>query len=116
MTTENAAVADRIKALDAERSAIKEEALERAKVAIADLALLGHDYELVERGAGRRRAKVEVESEVVEEKRAPRAWAAVCPICQFQTTPPHDARSHRGQEEKGRFSAAELREKGLVKA
>jgi hypothetical protein len=41
--------------------------------------------------------------------------AAACPICEFQTAPPHDGRTHRNQKKKGPFSAAELKEKGLVK-
>jgi hypothetical protein len=41
--------------------------------------------------------------------------AAACPICEFQTTPPHDGRTHRNQKKKAPFSAAELKEKGLVK-
>jgi Asp-tRNA(Asn)/Glu-tRNA(Gln) amidotransferase A subunit family amidase len=41
--------------------------------------------------------------------------AAACPICEFQTTPPHDGRTHRNQKKKSAFSAAELKEKGLVK-
>jgi hypothetical protein len=41
--------------------------------------------------------------------------AAACPICEFQTMPPHDGRTHRNQKKKGPFSAAELKEKGLVK-
>jgi hypothetical protein len=40
---------------------------------------------------------------------------AVCPICEFQTSPPHDGRTHRNQKKKAPFSAAELKEKGLVK-
>jgi DNA-binding protein H-NS len=38
-----------------------------------------------------------------------------CPICHFQTTPPHDGRTHRNQKKKAPFSAAELTEKGLTK-
>jgi hypothetical protein len=41
--------------------------------------------------------------------------AAACPICEFQTTPPHDGRTHRNQKKKSPFSATELKEKGLVK-
>jgi hypothetical protein len=41
--------------------------------------------------------------------------AAACPICEFQTSPPHDGRTHRKQKKKGPFSAPELKEKGLVK-
>src|SRR5277367_6082928 len=44
-----------------------------------------------------------------------RAKAAACPICEFQTTPPHDGRTHRNQKKKAPFSAAELTEKGLAK-
>jgi hypothetical protein len=40
--------------------------------------------------------------------------AAACPICEFQTMPPHDGRTHRNQKKKAPFSAAELKEKGLV--
>jgi hypothetical protein len=43
------------------------------------------------------------------------AKADVCPICDFQTTPPHDRREHRYQKQKASFSAAELKEKGLTK-
>jgi len=45
-----------------------------------------------------------------------RAKAVACPICDFQTTPPHDGRTHRNQKKKAPFSAAELTEKGLTKA
>jgi DNA-binding protein H-NS len=48
--------------------------------------------------------------------KAKRAKAAACPICEFQTSPPHDGRTHRNQKKKAPFSAAELKEKGLVKA
>jgi DNA-binding protein H-NS len=43
------------------------------------------------------------------------AKAAVCPICNFQTTPPHDRRAHRYQKKKAPLSAEELKEKGLTK-
>jgi hypothetical protein len=46
---------------------------------------------------------------------AKRAQAEVCPICDFQTTPPHDGRTHRSQKKQAPFSAAELTEKGLAK-
>ena len=48
--------------------------------------------------------------------KAKRAKAVACPICEFQTTPPHDGRTHRNQKKKAPFSAAELTEKGLTKA
>jgi DNA-binding protein H-NS len=43
------------------------------------------------------------------------AKADVCPICDFQTTPPHDGRAHRYQKKKAPLSAQELKEKGLTK-
>jgi DNA-binding protein H-NS len=43
------------------------------------------------------------------------AQAEVCPICAFQTTPPHDGRTHRSQKKKAPFSVAELTDKGLAK-
>jgi DNA-binding protein H-NS len=47
--------------------------------------------------------------------KAKRAKAVACPICEFQTAPPHDGRTHRNQKKKAPFSAAELTEKGLAK-
>jgi DNA-binding protein H-NS len=43
------------------------------------------------------------------------AKADVCPICDFQTAPPHDRRAHRYQKKKAPLSAGELKEKGLTK-
>jgi DNA-binding protein H-NS len=43
------------------------------------------------------------------------AKAEACPICHFQTTPPHDGRAHRYQKDKAPLSAAELKDKGLAK-
>jgi DNA-binding protein H-NS len=43
------------------------------------------------------------------------AKADVCPICDFQTTPPHDGRAHRYQKKKAPLSAQELKEKSLTK-
>jgi hypothetical protein len=98
----------RIKDLDAERAGIfeqaKEEALEKAKAAVAELNALGLNYTLTSggkaanSGPGKRAIK-----------------AAACPICEFQTTPPHDGRTHRSQKKKGPLSASELKEKGLMK-
>ena len=48
--------------------------------------------------------------------KATSAKAEVCPICDFQTTPPHDGRTHRYQKDKAPLSAAELKDKGLMKA
>jgi hypothetical protein len=38
-----------------------------------------------------------------------------CPICKFETDPPHDGRSHRGQTKKKPLTADELEQKGLTK-
>jgi DNA-binding protein H-NS len=43
------------------------------------------------------------------------AKADVCPICDFQTKPPHDKRAHRYQKKKAPLSAEELEAKGLTK-
>ncbi len=47
--------------------------------------------------------------------KAKRAKGAACPICDFQTTPPHDGRTHRNQKKKVPFSSEELKEKGLAR-
>jgi hypothetical protein len=97
-----------LKDLDAERASIfdhaKEEALEKAKAAVAELNGLGFNYTLT--NGARKEAKARPRG-----KRTIKA--AACPICEFQTTPPHDGRTHRNQKKKGPFSAAELKEKGL---
>jgi hypothetical protein len=101
----------RIKDLDAERASIfdqaKEEALEKAKAAVAELNALGLNYTLSD-GAGK-----QAKAAIGKGKGAIKA--AACPICEFQTTPPHDGRTHRNQKKKAAFSAAELKEKGIVK-
>jgi hypothetical protein len=100
----------RIKELDEERAKIfdqaKQEALEKAKEAVAQLNALGLNYHLTN-GAGKMAKSTTV--------KAKRAKAEVCPICEFQTTPPHDGRTHRNQKKKAPFSAAELKDKGLTK-
>jgi hypothetical protein len=102
---------ERIKELDAERASLfeqaKEEALQKATEAITDLIALGLDYQLV-KGAPKP-AKSEPGEILGTVKDSP------CPICEFLTIPPHDRRSHRNQKKKAPFSAAELKEKGLVK-
>jgi hypothetical protein len=97
----------RIKDLDAERASIfdraKEEALEKAKAAVAELNGLGFNYTLTN-GAGKA-------GKAGSAKGKRTIKAAACPICEFQTTPPHDGRTHRNQKKKSPFSAAELKEK-----
>jgi hypothetical protein len=100
----------RIKELDAERASIfdhaKAEALEKAKAAVAELNGLGFNYTLTN-GAGKAAKAAGKGKRTIK--------AAACPICEFQTTPPHDGRTHRNQKKKGPFSASELKEKGLMK-
>jgi hypothetical protein len=102
---------ERIKELDAERTALfeqaKQEALKKATDAIADLKALGLEYQLT--GGTAKSAKSSVGGDAGPAKDLP------CPICKFLTSPPHDGRAHRYQKKKAAFSAAELREKGFVK-
>jgi hypothetical protein len=99
----------RIKQLEQERSqlvaAAKKEALAKAHEAISDLGALGFNYHLVEKGHSA------VRKGIRQRKNAP------CPVCKFQTSPPHDARRHRGQGKRKRpFTAAQLTEFGLERA
>lgn len=99
-------VMDKIRQLDEEKSKLldsaKREALEKAQAAISDLNALGFSYRLQEgdsgsiRSGGARRGAGRVNAE------------RVCPICEFRTDPPHDARRHRGQDEKRPFTDDEL--------
>ena len=110
----NKSAIDRIKELDEERVAIfdqaKEEALEKANEAVAQLNALGLHYRLVNgvEPASRPQQKATVAKRGTV-KDAP------CSVCEFQTSPPHDARAHRGQKKKKPFTAAELSDKGLTK-
>jgi hypothetical protein len=108
--TEKSAI-ERIKELDAERVSLfeqaKEEALKKATDAISDLIALGLDYQLTNGAA--KPAKSPTAKVLGTAKDVP------CPICEFLTIPPHDRRTHRNQKKKAPFSAAELKEKGLVK-
>src|ERR1700733_5503544 len=104
---------ERIKELDEERSQIfdqaKEEALELAKAAVEMLNSLGLEYRLVngvESIARPQKAGIAKRGTVKD---------APCPVCEFQTSPPHDARAHRGQKKKKPFTMAELEDKGLTK-
>ena len=104
---------ERIKELDRERAKIfdkaTDEALEKANDAVAVLNSLGLSYRLVngaEQPARPQKATIAQRGTV---KVSP------CPVCEFQTSPPHDARAHRGQAKKKPFSAAELTSKGLTK-
>ncbi len=105
----------RIKQLDQERAQLissgKKDALDRANAAIDDLTALGFNYRLVE-GA------VSVTKRLARTQKGDRRVKdAPCPVCEFKTNPPHDARKHRGQgKRKKPFTPAELKEFGLKKA
>jgi hypothetical protein len=100
----------RIKALDAERTKLldeaKKDALARAQQAISDLNALGFAYSLasVAKKAVGRKAVGRIPSD------------NPCRICGFRTNPPHDARRHRFSKAKKRpFNAKELTDLGMRK-
>ena len=111
------AAIDRIRELDEERAQIfdqaKEEALERANEAVAALVALGLQYRLVNGVEPSPRITKTSGKAAVGSKGAVRD--APCSICGFKTSPPHDARAHRGQTKKKAFNAAELSDKGFAK-
>lgn len=85
---------------DLRKEAINE-ILEQRKELDAQLKSLGHEVGGTPRRSQRRTLDPNKE----------------CPICAFVTTPPHDARNHRGQGKKKKaFTAEELKEFGMVKA
>ena len=87
-------------------SAAKLDAIQ--KVAVKELNELGFNYRLVADGAHMPRAKT-----ARERGRKRRVNNVACKICNFQTVPPHDARTHRGQSKKSPFTSKELTERGL---
>jgi hypothetical protein len=97
----------RIKELEAEKSKLiesaKSEAPGRAKQAVSDLNALGFSYQLVDRVSNAKPKKGMVSGKA-------------CPICDWKTNPPHDARAHRSQgKRKHAFSSKELTDLGLRK-
>jgi hypothetical protein len=111
-------VLEKLKALDAQRAQLlddaKKEALENAQKAVAELNELGFHYSLVEG------ASVSVSTPRAPRKassQAPKRQArdVPCPICHFKTTPHHDGRMHRSQKSKKPFTVEELMEKNLAK-
>ena len=101
-------VLDKLKALDKQReqllSGAKNEALQKANDAIADLNALGFNYSLAQgTGGGGRKGTRTVKD-------------TPCPVCNFKTEPLHDARKHRSQGNNKRpFNSSELGEFGLTK-
>ena len=104
---------DQLKALDDQRAKLiddaKRTALEKAHKAVADLNELGFKYRLTESASAAAPRAGKSAAGASGAKR--RLKDAVCPICHFKTSPMHDGRSHRGQEPKRPFTAAELAQK-----
>jgi hypothetical protein len=96
--------------LESKTERAKVEALDRASEAISFLRELGMDNDTILKDLGfRGRSKTQETREGKPPKEGP------CPICNFQTAPPHDGRSHRGQTKKKPLTAEELEQKGLTK-
>ncbi|RWP14932.1 MAG: hypothetical protein EOR00_22245 [Mesorhizobium sp.] len=99
------------------RESAKTEAMKKVEEAIADLNALGFNYRItdvsglasrVTRGPARAKGATGTGKGAM-------AVDKVCPICEYRTDPPHDARRHRHQPEgqKKPFSADELAQLGL---
>ena len=112
-------VLEKLKALDAQRGQLledaKKEALDNAEKAVAELNELGFHYSLVEGATttSTPRAPRKTASQAQSPKRQARDLP--CPICHFKTTPHHDGRMHRSQKTKKAFSVEELMERHLAK-
>jgi len=113
---------DRLRQLEAERSRLDaeaarirseaaEELLQTARAALAEANEFGFNYEIVQKGR-RMPGAAEVSRKGTRQVNASRP----CPICDFATVPPHDARRHRGQDPKRPFTAAELADVGMSRA
>jgi hypothetical protein len=107
-------VLEQLKKLDEQRAALldnaKKEALAKAEAAVADLNSLGFAYRLVEGDAAPRKRGTRAGAGAVDPTKP-------CSVCNFLTTPNHDARKHRAQgESKKPFTAKELEAFGLKKA
>ena len=112
-------VLEKLKALDAQRAqlldAAKQEALESAEKAVAELNELGFHYSLVEGATASTALPARAPRKAVAHAAKRQARDIPCPICQFRTTPHHDGRMHRKQTTKRPFNVEELMEKHLAK-
>ena len=98
-----------LKQLDQQRATLiegaKKEALQKAQEAVDELNALGFSYRLTEGG---KRTSVRKGTRQVKDE--------PCKVCNFKTSPPHDARKHRSQgEHKRAFTQKQLQELGLEK-
>lgn len=99
----------RIRQIDQERHELvtvaRHQALANVNKALDALNKLGLNYSLV---AGGEKKSSAARRQVRD---------AECPVCKFRTSPPHDARAHRGQGDRKRpFTAAQLEERGFTPA
>jgi hypothetical protein len=104
-------VLEKLKALDAQRAQLlegaKQEALEKAEMAVAELNELGFSYSLVEGASTARTLR--------KQPTQRQTGDGPCSICNFKTSPHHDGRMHRSQKTKKPFTVEELMEKKLTK-
>ncbi|MER8652323.1 hypothetical protein [Mesorhizobium sp. M0586] len=114
-----AKIDEQIRKLEAEKQKIQaqahDELKQTAQEAIEKLNGLGYNYRIVE-NTGRVKL-VTPKGKGLGEKGTRTPSSGPCPICQFETTPHHDARKHRSQPEgqKKPFTASELSAMGLTK-
>lgn len=97
--------ADRAKVL----GKIKATFVEQIDKLVKELNDLGFNFRLVEGSSLRSSTASSGRTGTRTPKDAP------CPVCKFKTTPLHDGRSHRTQNEKRPYTDAELAAKGLKK-
>ena len=108
--------------LESRRTALliraKKEALVDAKKAIDVLNSLGGNYTLIDKDTKKNAPKFSAtttrgrRSGTKSRKGTRKPKDASCPICNFRTSPPHDRRTHRMQENKKPFSKRELSKRG----
>lgn len=87
---------------------VKSETLAAIETKIEVLRELGFEYEVVPCAGPKNRSRKKSHSQSGKP-------TGQCPICDFETVPPHDARHHRSQNPKVPFTEAELSERGFSK-
>jgi len=103
-------VLERLRSLEHEKHSLleqaKEDAMEQLNSAIELLSSIGIHYK-----------PVLIEPKKGTKKKSRRTISdKPCSVCEFKTSPPHDARHHRSQgDHKQAFTDDELQERGLVR-
>jgi rubredoxin len=109
---------ERIKKLQGEAAALlgaaKNDALAKINAALSELKELGVHYFISEQKPSKTRGRAAGKRNGTRQMKEDRA----CPVCEFATSPPHDARKHRFTQGKKKhpFSAKELSDLGMQKA